>query len=64
MNVNDFFSIGGPTKYVDRMCALLAIRDTSRFKIVGIYQGSTIVQSFLDEDDNADNTSKTLEEIS
>ena len=61
MNVNDFFNINGPNKYIDRMCALLAITDTSRFKVVGIYSGSTIIQTFLDEDENADNTSRTLE---
>ena len=31
------------------MCAILDIEDTSRFKVVGIYSGSTVVKSVIDE---------------
>lgn len=41
MDINDFFSSNGPTRLVDRMCAILQINDQSRVKIVGIYNGST-----------------------
>jgi len=42
MNINDFFSSNGPTRLVDRMCAILHISDQSTVKIVGIYNGSVI----------------------
>ena len=35
--------------FIDRMCALLDIDDTSRFKVVGIYSGSTVVESVIEE---------------
>ncbi len=40
MDINDFYSNNGQTKFIDRMCALLNVADTSRLKIVGIYNGS------------------------
>lgn len=43
MNINDFYSAGGQTRLVDRMCAIFQITDQSRVKIVGIYTGSTLV---------------------
>lgn len=43
MNINDFFSSNGPTRLVDRMCAILGIVDQSTVKIVGVYSGSTNV---------------------
>jgi hypothetical protein len=47
MNINDFFSTGGPTRLVDRMCAILRIDDQSRVKIVGVYNGSTTVDVII-----------------
>jgi hypothetical protein len=47
MNINDFFSSGGPTRLVDRMCAILRIDDQSRVKIVGVYNGSTQVDVII-----------------
>jgi hypothetical protein len=47
MNINDFFSSGGPTRLVDRMCAILQINDQSRVKIVGVYTGSIDVSLFI-----------------
>ena len=41
MPINQFFDIGGKTKFIDRMCAVLQIADTSRLKIVGVFRGST-----------------------
>lgn len=48
MDVSEFNSIGGQTLFINRMCALLDIQDTSRFKIVGIYTGSVIIDSVID----------------
>lgn len=49
MDINDFFAIDGQTKFIDRMCAVLGIVDTSRLKIVGIYNGSVTVVAYIDE---------------
>lgn len=48
MNIDDFFRDDGVTKFINRMCALLSINDTSRVKIVGIYTGSVQVVSIID----------------
>jgi hypothetical protein len=48
MNINDFFSNNGQTLFIDRMCALLQINDTSRLKIVGVYNGSVTVISYIE----------------
>lgn len=43
MDIKDFFSRNGPTRLIDRMCAILQIKDQSLVKIVGIYNGSANV---------------------
>lgn len=48
MDINDFFSNNGQTLFIDRMCALLQVNDTSRLKIVGVYNGSVTVVSYLE----------------
>lgn len=48
MDINSFFSSDGQTKFIDRMCAVLGITDTSRFKIVSINQGSVEITSVID----------------
>lgn len=48
MNINDFFDNNGSTLFIDRMCVVLQIDDTSRLKIVGIYNGSVTVDCFID----------------
>lgn len=48
MDINDFFANDGQTKFIDRMCAVLGIVDTSRLKIVGIYNGSVIIKAYID----------------
>ena len=48
MDINNFFAIDGQTKFIDRMCAVLGIVDTSRLKIVGIYNGSVIIKAYID----------------
>lgn len=50
MNINDFFTTDGPTRLVDRMCAILRIDDQSRVKIVGVYNGSTSVDVTITND--------------
>jgi len=52
MDINDFYAKNGQTLFIDRMCAVLGIYDTSRLKIVGIYNGSVTIQAFIDEISN------------
>lgn len=47
MAYDDFFAMDGITKFVNRMCALLGITDTSRVKVVGIAAGSTIIDAII-----------------
>jgi hypothetical protein len=48
MDINNFFAIDGVTKFIDRMCAVLGIVDTSRLKVVGIYNGSVVLHAYID----------------
>lgn len=60
MNIDDFFNADGQTKFVDRMCAVLGIEDTSRLKIVGIYNGSVVITAYIDEIRNTTTENATL----
>lgn len=48
MNINQFFADDGVTKFINRMAALLQINDTSRIKVVGVYAGSVVVQTYIE----------------
>lgn len=47
MDINTFFTDNTQTKFIDRLAALLSITDASRIKIVGVYSGSTVVQTAI-----------------
>lgn len=47
--VTDFFTTNGTAKFIDKMCQILGITDTSRLKIVGVYTGSTVVDFYIEE---------------
>lgn len=49
MNISSFYAMDGVTLFINRMAALLQINDTSRIKVVGVYAGSVIIDSFIDE---------------
>lgn len=49
MNISSFYAMDGVTLFINRMAALLQINDTSRIKVVGVYSGSVIVDTFIDE---------------
>lgn len=49
MSIDDFYQMDGRTQFIDRMAALLGITDRSRIKVVGVYRGSVIVESFVDD---------------
>lgn len=59
VNINDFFNSNGPTRLVDRMCAILHIKDQSLVKIVGIFNGSTIAVLTVATPTSAEADSKT-----
>jgi hypothetical protein len=41
MDPSQFFSNNVMSSFIDNLCALLGVTDTSRVKIVGVYTGST-----------------------
>ena len=49
MSIDDFYQMDGKTQFIDRMAALLGLTDRSRIKVVGVYRGSVIVESFVDD---------------
>lgn len=66
MDINDFYkdsSIG--TNFIDRICALLQIKDISRVKIVGVRSGSVIIDTQItpasDDSSNLTAESKNLQ---
>jgi hypothetical protein len=59
MDINDFFNTNGTTKFIDRMCALLQINDTSRLKVVGVYNGSIVIDSTISALTTSGNTTLT-----
>jgi len=60
MNIDDFFRDDGVTRFIDRMCALLKINDTSRVKVVGVYAGSVEVITYIEPEPVAIDFSTTL----
>lgn len=61
MNISDFFnSNSSVTNFINNLCALLNIRDTSRVKVVGVYSGSTIVSTAITEPITPNSTDPAL----
>jgi hypothetical protein len=50
MNISEFFSNSVATSFINNLCALLKIKDTSRVKIVGIYAGSIAITTFIESE--------------
>jgi hypothetical protein len=48
VSIDDFFRSDGAAKFVNKMCALLKIKDLSRVKIVGIYTGSVQIVAIVE----------------
>jgi hypothetical protein len=46
VNISTFFDNGGVATFIDRMCSFLNIT-TDRLKVVGVYEGSAIVDSYI-----------------
>jgi hypothetical protein len=47
--LNEFYSTGGTTKFVDRVAASLGIK-AANVKVVSVYQGSVVVDFQIVED--------------
>lgn len=45
VDINTFFSGDHLSNFINNLCALLKITDTSRVKVVGVYTGSVIVNT-------------------
>lgn len=57
MTVDDFFNSNGASTFLSRMSAALGI-STSRIRIVGVYEGSVVIESQILQDDTVtDNSS-------
>ncbi len=48
ISIDDFFKSDGAAKFVNKMCALLRIKDMSRVKIVGVYTGSVQIVAIIE----------------
>lgn len=64
VDIDTFFNNGGVATFVDRMCAFLEI-STDRLKVVGVYAGSTIIDSYVTPEMNttAENSTTTPKNI-
>jgi hypothetical protein len=64
--LGEFYSDGGTTRFADRMAAVLGI-DVSRVKVVAVYEGSVIVDFFIESktssDEDASEAQSELEEL-
>jgi hypothetical protein len=61
MNINDFYKNDGVTLFIDRMCALLGITDTSRVKVVGVTSGSVNIVSLIEPEVTSQSASTTAD---
>lgn len=48
VDINTFFSSNLLTTFINNLCALLKITDTSRVKVVGVYNGSVIINTQIE----------------
>jgi len=54
MNISDFFNSNtSVTNFINNLCALLNIVDTSRVKIVGVFSGSTTITTTVTDSINS-----------
>ena len=48
MSIDQFYKNDGMTLFIDRICAVLGITDTSRVKVVGVFTGSVNIVSLIE----------------
>jgi LysM repeat protein len=56
VDINTFFSSNAISSFINNLCAILKITDTSRVKVVGVYSGSTIVNTVIEAESTTGNT--------
>ena len=57
MNISDFFNSNNIlTNFINNLCALLNIVDTSRVKVVGVHSGSTAVTAVISPSSSSSTT--------
>ena len=59
MTIKEFYEMDGETKFIDRVCVMLGIYDYSRVKIVGVYEGSVVIDALIEEEEVEDDTNST-----
>lgn len=57
-SLDEFYSDGGTTRFVDRLAASLGI-DANRVKVVAIYEGSTVVDFVIEADEETSSSSSS-----
>lgn len=64
VNINTFFNNNGVATFIDKMCAFLNIT-TDRLKVVGVYEGSAVVDATISAPVNttADNSTNTTVDL-
>lgn len=60
--MNEFFDNGGTTKFIDRVAGSLGIH-ASTIKVVGVYDGSVVVDYEIEPDKNLSQSVDVLKEI-
>jgi hypothetical protein len=56
MDINTFFSTNALTNFINNLCAMLSITDTSRVKVVGVFTGSVVVSAVIEAATTPTNT--------
>lgn len=57
MTVNEFYANNGEQNFLDQMVAALGISQ-SRIRIVGVYEGSVVIESQITEDTTSNASSE------
>jgi len=60
--MDEFFDNGGTTKFIDRIAGSLGIH-ASTIKVVGVYDGSVVVDYEIEPDKNLSQSVNVLKEI-
>lgn len=58
--LDEFYATGGVTTFTDRVAAALGVH-ASTIKVVSVYEGSVVVQFFIDAEEDDDEPDDTLE---
>jgi len=59
---DEFYAAGGTTTFADRITAALGIH-SSRVKVASVYEGSVVVDFYVEADEEAEDSDEYLAEI-